>query len=147
MAAYPILLVLHLFAALLFIGTVFFEVLILEAIRRKVPRHVMCQVEGAITRRARAIMPWALLVLYGTGLGMAWHYRAVLAHPFASPMALMLALKIVLALSVAGHFLVAMGLLRRGRIGGSRSRRLHVSLFWHMVLIVLLAKAMFHLGL
>ena len=77
---------------------------------------------------------------------MAWQYRAALAQPFSSPFALMLTVKIVLALSVAGHFLAAMALLARKRLLGSVSRRLHLSLFWHMIGIVLLAKAMFHLG-
>lgn len=36
MRPYPLLLVLHLFAALLFVGTVFFEVLVLERVRRRV---------------------------------------------------------------------------------------------------------------
>jgi len=91
-------------------------------------------------------MPWVLPALYGSGLGMAWQYRAALVHPLSNPFALMLTAKIVLALSVAGHFLAAMAPLGRGRLPGSVSRRLHVSLFWHMVGIVLLAKAMFHLG-
>ena len=146
MHPYPVLLVLHLFAALLFVGTVFFEVLILDKVRRNVPMRAMLQVEAAIGQRARKIMPWVLLVLYGSGLGMAWQYRATLAHPLSSGFALMLTLKITLALSVAGHFLFAMLRQRQGRLRGALSRRLHVSLFWHMVGIVLLAKAMFHLG-
>jgi len=146
MRPYSILLVLHLFAALLFVGTVFFEVLILDKVRRHVPKNAMHLVETAIGRRARRIMPWVLLVLYGSGIGMAWQYRAALAQPFSSAFALMLALKIALALGVAGHFAAAMWLQRRGRLLGSVSRRLHASLFWHMVGIVLLAKGMFHLG-
>ena len=146
MRAYSLLLLVHLFAALLFVGTVFFEVLILDGVRRHVPKNAMHLVEAGIGRRARRIMPWVLLALYGSGSGMAWQYRAALAHPLSSPFALMLTAKIVLALGVAGHFLAAMLLLGRGRLSGSVSRRLHVSLFWHMVGIVLLAKAMFHLG-
>lgn len=106
----------------------------------------MLQVEAAIGRRARRIMPWVLLVLYGSGLGMAWQYRAALAQPLSSGFGLMLTLKIVLALGVAGHFLFAMSRQARGRLTDRLSRRLHLSLFWHMVGIVLLAKAMFHLG-
>lgn len=146
MRPYSILLLLHLFAALLFVGTVFFEVLILDRVRKSVPRNAMHMVEAGIVQRARRLMPWVLAVLYGSGLGMAWHYRAALAHPFSSPFAMMLTAKIVLALGVAAHFGVAMVLLRRKHLQGSLSRRLHLSLFWHMVGIVLLAKAMFHLG-
>ncbi|KDB65196.1 hypothetical protein AZ16_2515 [Bordetella bronchiseptica B18-5 (C3)] len=54
---YPILLALHLLAAFVFIGTVFFEVLILESVRRQVPREAMNAVERGIGNRARAIMP------------------------------------------------------------------------------------------
>ena len=146
MGHYAVMHVLHLFAAFVFVGTVFFEVLILERVRRHVPRNAMHLVEAGIGRRASRLMPWVLLVLYGSGLGMAWRYRALLADALAGGFGLLLALKIVLALSVAGHFIVAMSLRRRGRLVSSVSRRLHLSLFWHMVGIVLLAKLMFHLG-
>lgn len=143
--AYPYLLVLHLFGAIAFAGTVFFEVVILEGVRRHVPERVMVLVEGGIGLRARQVIPWVLLVLYGSGLTMAWHYRAVLADPFASSFGLMLAIKIALALSVFGHFLLAMALRRRGRLVANAFRRIHLSVFCHVVAIVLLAKAMFHL--
>ena len=146
MGHYAVMHVLHLFAAFVFVGTVFFEVLILGRVRRHVPRNAMHLVEAGIGRRASRLMPWVLLVLYGSGLGMAWRYRALLADALEGGFGLLLALKIVLALSVAGHFIVAMSLRRSGRLVSSVSRRLHVSLFWHMVGIVLLAKLMFHLG-
>lgn len=146
MGHYAVMHVLHLFAAFVFVGTVFFEVLILERVRRHVPRNAMHLVEAGIGRRASRLMPWVLLVLYGSGLGMAWRYRALLAVALEGGFGLLLALKIVLALSVAGHFILAMSLRRSGRLVSSVSRRLHVSLFWHMVGIVLLAKLMFYLG-
>jgi hypothetical protein len=90
-----------------------------------------------------------LLVLYGAGLGLAWQHRAALAAAFAAPLAsgfgLLLALKIGLALSVSGHFAAAMWWRRRGVLGGRRSHRLHLSVFCHVLAIVLLAKAMFYL--
>ena len=81
--SYSLLLVLHLFAALVFVGTVFFEVLILENVRKHLPRETMRAVEAAIGNRARVLMPWILLVLYGAGIGMAWQYRTALAQPLA----------------------------------------------------------------
>lgn len=142
---YALLLTLHLFAALIFIGTVFFEVLILESVRKHVPRDVMRTMEIAIGTRARGLMPWVLLVLYSAGLGMAWHHRAVLAHPLESSMGLMLTIKIVLALSVLAHFFTAMTLRKKGKLHSIHFQRIHLSVFCHMVGIVLLAKAMFYL--
>ncbi|WP_443691060.1 CopD family copper resistance protein [Pseudomonas sp.] len=143
--SYPILLTLHLFAALIFIGTVFFEVLILESVLKKIPAKAMILVERGIALRARKLMPWVLLTLFGAGLGMVWQrYLSLLATPLASSFGTLLALKILLAISVLGHFLTAMFLLRSGRMNARYSRVIHISLFCHMVGIVILAKAMFY---
>lgn len=146
MSHYAVMHILHLFAAFVFVGTVFFEVLILEGVRKHVPRNVMHQMEVGIGKRARQLMPWVLLVLYGSGLAMAWRYRELLAHPLQSSFGLLLTIKIVLALSVFGHFLYAMSLRGKGRLVSSTFKRIHLSVFSHMVGIVLLAKLMFHLG-
>lgn len=144
---YPILLTLHLFAALMFIGTVFFEVLIFESVRKHVPAAVMRQVEQGIGKRARRLMPWVLLVLFSAGLGMVWtRYLPLLADPLASSFGTLLSLKILLALSVLGHFFTAMFLLYCGRMNSTYFRRIHLSVFSHMVGIVLLAKGMFYLS-
>ncbi|PNB76788.1 hypothetical protein C1X30_31895, partial [Pseudomonas sp. FW305-BF6] len=58
---YPLFLTLHLFAAMIFIGTVFFEVLFLESIRKQLPVKVMLLVEQGVGRRARTLIPWVLL--------------------------------------------------------------------------------------
>lgn len=143
---YPLLLIVHLFAAILFVGTVFFEVLMLEGIRKHVPKEAMRSVEAALGQRARAIMPWVLLLLFGAGFGLAWYHRMALANPFSSHFGMLLALKILLALSVFGHFLTAMALHRLGRLRSRASQRIHISVFIHVVLIVLLAKSMFYAG-
>lgn len=141
---YFLLLTLHLFGALIFIGVVFFEVLILESVRRHVPHEAMRALEVAIGQRARTLMPWVLLVLYSAGIGLAWHHRAALAHPLESSFGLLLTIKIALATSVFGHFLAAMTMRKRGRLVARFFKRLHLSVFCHMVGIVLLAKAMFY---
>lgn len=143
--SYGLLLALHLLAAIAFAGTVFFEVVMLEGVRRHLPPETMRAVERAIGNRAVRIMPWVLLTLYAAGIALAWQHRAALAQPLASGFGLLLALKIVLALSVFGHFATAMVWRRRGRLNGLRSRRLHLSVFGHVLAIVLLAKAMFYL--
>jgi hypothetical protein len=142
---YGLLLITHLFAAIFFVGTVFFEVLVLENVRKRVPADAMRAVERGIGVVARKVMPWVILALFGAGTGMAWVHRASLAHPLASSFSLMLSLKILLALSVLGHFLTAMALMHTGKMRAAISQRIHLSVFVHVVLIVFLAKAMFYL--
>lgn len=143
--SYGLLLALHLLAAIAFVGTVFFEVVMLEGVRRHLPHETMREVERVIGNRATAVMPWVLLTLYAAGIGLASQHRAALMQPLASSFGLLLALKIALALSVLGHFMTAMVWRRRGVLGGRRSRRLHRSVFCHVMVIVLLAKAMLYL--
>lgn len=134
---------LHLLAAIAFAGTVFFEVVMLEGVRRHLPPATMREIERAIGNRAVRIMPWVLLVLFAAGFALAWQYRPLLATPLESSLGLLLWLKIILALSVLGHFATAMLWRRRHTLNGRRSRRLHLSVFCHVLLIVVLAKAMF----
>ena len=142
--SYFALVTLHLFAAIMFVGTVFFEVLILEGIRKPVGREVMRTIELAIGQRARRLMPFVMLVLYAAGASMAWQYRSALSHPFASSFALLLWIKIVLALSVLAHFITALTLSGTGKLKSRHFQFIHLSVFCHVVLIVLLAKAMFY---
>lgn len=139
-----VLITLHLFAAIAFVGTVFFEVLILGSVRKTVGREAMRPIEIAIGTRARRLMPFVILVLYGAGIAMAWQYRDELAHPFSSSFTTLLTLKILLALSVLAHFITAVTLAARGRLRARQSHVIHLSVFCHVVLIVFLAKAMFY---
>lgn len=142
--SYGLLLTLHLLAAIAFAGTVFFEVVLLSRVHKRVSPKTMLPVEREIGNRATAVMPWVLLTLYAAGFGLAWQHRAALSPPFASSFGLLLTLKIALALSVFGHFATAMVWRKRGVLSGPRSRRLHLSVFFHVLAIVVLAKAMFY---
>ena len=142
---YLLFLLAHLFAALIFIGTVFFEVLILARLHHQLPARVMVLVEQGVGQRARVMMPWVLLVLFGAGLGMVWlRYLPVLTAPFASSFGTLLTVKLTLAASVLLHFLLTMLRMRLGRVGPRYLRFVHLSLFAHMVAIVVLAKGMFY---
>ena len=99
--SYGLLLALHLLAAIAFAGTVFFEVVMLEGVRKHLPQEAMRAVERAVGNRATAVMPWVLLTLYVAGIGLAWQHRAALLQPLASSFGLLLALKIALALTQA----------------------------------------------
>src|SRR5690625_1183899 len=142
---YPVVQLLHLLAAILFVGTVFFEVIMLEGIRNKIPRPSMRAVEQNIGQRARRIMPWILLVLYAAGITLAWHHRAALAHPFGSSFALLLSIKILLAISVFAHFVTAMTMHHLGKLHSVHFKWIHVSVFMHVISIVVLTKAILYL--
>ncbi len=144
-ASYPVLLTIHLFCALMFVGTVFFEVLVLDSVRRRVPAEAMRAVERGIGLRVRWLMPIVVVTLFGAGFGLAAHYGEQLTHPRGNPFAILLLFKIALAISVFGHFLLASYWRMCDLFTVRRSRLLHLSVFCHVVLIVLLAKGMFHI--
>ena len=81
----------------------------------------------------------------GAGLGLAWQHRQALSAPFASSFATLLTLKIALAVGVFVSFGAVAMLLRSGRMTPALYRQLHWAVLAQMLLIVLLAKAMFYL--
>ncbi|CAM5212744.1 Integral membrane protein OS=Castellaniella defragrans OX=75697 GN=HNR28_002674 PE=4 SV=1 [Castellaniella defragrans] len=142
--SHSILQTLHLYAAIFFVGTVFFEVTILEGIREPLGARP-CATWSSPSAVARRIMPFVILVLFGAGLGMAWQFRAELAHPLGSSFATLLWIKIILAFSVLAHFITAVTLSGTGRLKSRHFKLIHLSVFTHVILIVFLAKAMFFL--
>ena len=143
---YPLLLTFHVFAAVTFIGVVFFEVLFLESIRKKLPAAVMLQLQEGITTRARQIMPYVLGLLFLSGLGMAHHHFPSMALLTESAFGQLLSVKVLLAISILGHFFTAMYLSRNGKMSCSRFKYIHLSVFCHQVGIILIAKNMFYIN-
>ena len=143
---YLLLKFVHLTAAACFIGGVFFEVMVLCRAARQLDEAPRAQLSRALGQRARQVMHWVVLALYGAGIGLAWHYRAALAQPFASSFGTLLTLKICLALSILGHFILVVLLMRSGRMTPARSRLIHLSVLVQMLAILFLAKAMFLLS-
>ena len=143
---YLLLKFVHLTAAACFIGGVFFEVMILSRAARQLDEAPRAQLSRTLGQRARQVMHWVVLALYGAGIGLAWHYRAALAQPFTSSFGTLLTLKICLALSILGHFILVVLLMRSGRMTPARSRLIHLSVLVQMLAILFLAKAMFLLS-
>lgn len=143
--SYSLLHVLHLLGAIAFIGTLFFEVIILAKVKPQLDAGAVVELEQALGKRSRTVLHWVVLVVYGAGIGLAWYHRQALSEPFVSSFATLLSLKIVLAVSVFLSFgLVAM-LLRSGRMTPALYRKLHWAVLAQMLGIVLLAKGMFYI--
>lgn len=142
-----LLIALHLMCATIFIGIVAFEVLILEGIRPYLPAQYMQRVETGIHTRAKKIMPWVVALLYITGFTMAiHHFKQLDWAPFESSFGIILSVKILFVMSVLVHFILAMKHSICGTMSSNRFRYTHLSVFLHMIVIVLLAKGMYHIS-
>jgi hypothetical protein len=142
---YALFHVLHLLAAIAFVGVGFFQLVILASVKRQLDCAVLPALEHALSGRTRVVLHWVVLLLYGAGFGLAWHYRQVLSAPFSSSFATLLTLKIALALAVFISYGALAMLLSRGRMTPAMYRKLHWAVLLQMLAIVLLAKAMFYL--
>lgn len=142
---YALLHVLHLLAAIAFIGVVFFQLVILARVKTQLQPADLPALEQALSARTRSVLHWVVLLLYGAGLGLAWQYRQALSAPFSSSFASLLTLKVILALSVFVSYGALAMLLRSGRMTPRRYHQLHWAVLAQMLAIVLLAKAMFYL--
>src|SRR5690554_628815 len=106
---------LHLLAAIAFIGTLFFQVLILAPASRRLAPAVREAIGPVLGQQARHVIHFVALVLYGAGLTLAWPYRTLLANPLSSTFTILLSLKILLAFLIIGHY-VALKIGKR-RVG------------------------------
>ena len=140
---YTLIKTLHLLAAIAFVGTLFVQVVILWSASRSLDGSVRQQLSQGIGQRARKVIHWVALVLYGAGFMLAMQYKPLLADPSATRFGTLLSIKILLALLIIGHY-VALIFLRRGsRIGERGMHLLNISLLVHAVLVVVIAKFMF----
>lgn len=144
--SYAILITIHIFAAITFIGVVFFEVIFLESIRKKIPAQFMELLQEGITTKARKIMPFVMAFLFLSGLAMAHHHFPHFSGMMSSSFGILLTIKMLLAFSVLGHFLTAMYLSRAGKMSCSRFKFIHLSVFCHQIIIIFLAKNMFYIS-
>ena len=147
MSNYAIAHIVHLFCAVIFVGGVLFEALVLSVLHTKaVSREARQEVERAISRRATRVMPVVVGLLFVSGLVMLHRHADALLHPFVHAFNTQLALKILLALSVLGHFVIAVYKMKRGTLTKAWSRYIHLAVAVQMIAIVLFAKTMFYVA-
>ena len=140
---YLLLLLLHLSCAIVFVGAVAFEVVILDALHRVFDRTTMERIEQAVMQRARRVMPWVVGMLYASGAGM-FALRCAGLRCLRSHFGWLLLAKVALALAVLAVFVRAVR-ARAGTPDPCRFRRTHRIVLALMAGIVFLAKGMFYL--
>lgn len=136
--------ILHLLCAITFGGVVVFEVLLLEGVRKRLGDAFMEPFEHALVSHARKIMPFVVGLLFLSGGYMASVHLWGVNITWSNAFVVLLGSKIVLALSVLVHFVTALTLESKGRMTPARFQFIHFSVATHIVLIVILAKAMFY---
>ncbi|MGV8931436.1 MAG: CopD family copper resistance protein [Luteimonas sp.] len=139
---YPWILTLHLACAIVFIGAVAFEVLILDALHHSFDTGTMQRIEQAVMARARRVMPWVVGLLFLSG-GALFEIHCASFRCLGSRFGDLLLLKVTLAFAVLAVFVRAVWASRQGGMDPCRFRHTHRTVLVLAAAIVLLAKGMF----
>jgi hypothetical protein len=141
---YPWIVLVHLSCAIVFVGAVAFEVLVLEALHTRLDIATMASLEQAVMSRVRRFMPFVVLLLFASGAAL-FDLRCGGLGCVGSRFGGFLLLKVTLALAVLGVFVNATWASLRGRMSACRFRHTHRVVLALMIGIVFLAKTMFYL--
>jgi uncharacterized protein len=143
-AWYPWMVLLHLSCAIVFVGAVTFEVLVVESLHKHFDGATMQRIEQAVMAAARRFMPVVVILLFVSG-GMLFDIRCGGLDCVGSRFGNLLLLKMLLAFGVLGVFAHAMWAMRHGRMNVCRFRHTHHIVLGLMIGVVFLAKTMFYL--
>lgn len=132
----------HLACAIVFVGAVAFEVLVLEGLHAPLGAERMAELERLVMRRARRVMPGVVLLLFLSGFAM-YSVRCPAFACLDTRFGVLLNFKVLLAFSVLGVFLATLWAGLRGRLDPCRFRHTHRVVLALMAGIVFLARAMF----
>lgn len=141
---YPWIVLLHLACAIVFVGAVAFEVIVLESLHQHFDIVTLQRIEQAVMARVRRYMPVVVILLFVSG-SMLFDIRCDGFECVGSRFGNWLSLKVLLAFGVLGVFVNAMWAMRRGKMDVCRFKHTHRVVLALMVGIVFLAKTMFYL--
>ncbi len=142
---YGLLQLIHLLCAIIFAGAVFFEVLVIEPLEKRLPEGLGDLLAEEIPRRVRYFMPIVVGLLFLTGGLMFWHQFSSRPEFFHTRFGILLSVKVLLALAVLGVFVTSLRAALTGQMDVCRFRYTHRIVAALMLGIIILAKAMFYL--
>ncbi|HEX7342124.1 MAG TPA: hypothetical protein VF269_07585 [Rhodanobacteraceae bacterium] len=143
-AWYPWIELIHLSCAIIFVGAVVFEVIILESLHHEFEVATMQRIEAAVMKRARRFMPFVVALLFLSGFYL-FDYHCNDFQCVGTTFGDLLLAKVFLAFGVLAVFVSVMWAGIHGRMNMCRFRYTHRIVLGLMIGIVFLAKAMFFL--
>ena len=142
-AIYPYAQLIHLICAIIFVGFLFFDVIIFSRAKAKLPAEIAQKAQQAISSVAIKIMPLCVLLLVLTGgMMMSSWVGSKAGGYFESNLQIVFMIKVILALlifaAVATNLTCKFILKRPGPLGN-----IHPFAFAAAAIIVIFAKVMF----
>lgn len=139
---YPWIVLLHVSCAIIFVGAVAFEVLVIEGLHTSFDPATMRRFEQAIMARARRFMPVVVALLFLSGFAL-FDIRCNGFQCVATLSGKLLLVKVAFAFGVLGVFAQTMWAGAHGKLDVCRFRNTHRLVLAMMVVIVVIAKLMF----
>lgn len=135
---YSIFLVIHLLCAIAFVGYLFFDVVILNIVKKKIDHFE--NFKNSISKVVTKIMPFIVLILFISGGAMAGKY---FISPVNSMLQFLLLTKIVLAFCIFTLIIFSLSFYFIVKKPNPIGKFIHPVVFTLCIMIVLLAKFMF----
>ncbi|MFA7083690.1 MAG: hypothetical protein WC141_04040 [Arcobacteraceae bacterium] len=140
---YSIVLIVHLFCAIIFLGFVFADLFVLPVIKKVLNEQEHEKVMTAISSRARMIFPLSVLILIFSGGYMLASYINSELGVFNTNLQLLLLLKVFLALTIASGVVYSIVNKVLKKTPHPIMKHFHKFVLFSGILIVILAKLMF----
>ncbi|WP_072680491.1 hypothetical protein [Arcobacter sp. LA11] len=141
--SYTIVLIIHLFCAIIFIGFVFADVIVLPAMKKVLNEEEHQKVMNAISNRARAIFPVSVLILILSGGFMLSKYVNSDLGAFNTTLQQLLMLKVIIALVIVAGILYSLSRKLFKKQPHPIMKHFHKFVLVCGIVIIILAKLMF----
>jgi len=143
MDSYSLALIIHLFAAIFFIGFVFSDVVILPVLHRDFDKSIVVQIKNSISGRARKIFPLTVLILVLSGGFMFSKYINSTIGFTGSALQILLLVKFLIALVIVAGIVYSLSCKVLKKQPHVIMQKFHTYVLIMGIVIVVLAKLMF----
>ena len=143
MTFYTLALIIHLFCAIIFIGFVFADVMVLPVMKKVLDTDTLQKVKTTISNRARSIFPPSVLILILSGGFMLSKYINSEVGFFNSPLQQLLVFKTLLASIIVAGIVYSLTCKFFKKQPATFMQHFHPFVLTVGIFIVILAKIMF----